>query len=133
MLLPYMGMDIEPNGISPPLVCPKEGAGGLLTAHCGSLKWWSAVGKADIDIGLLESGVEYALNVPLAPTNPVVYGGMKIPELRLASLLSNAIEGIEGRLPIEELGEILVEVSEINEGVSVDRFDCTEGECSGVG
>lgn len=63
-----------------------------------------------------------------------MYGGMNgIPEWRLSSLLSNAIEGIEGRLPIEELGEILVEVSEIKEGVSVDRFDCTEGECSGVG
>lgn len=123
MLLPYI--DNWPNDMSPPLF-PKEGGGGLLVPHCGFLKW-SALGKPDID--LLKSVLGYASNVPFELTNPVVFGGIYGIEFRRSSRLSKDNEC----RPNELCGETLKELSEANEGVSVDWFDCTEGECRGVG
>lgn len=82
MLLPYIVN--EPNAMSPPPF-PKGAGVDLLVLHCGFLKW-SAFGKADMD--LLKSDREYASNVPLELTNPVVFGGMYGFEFRLSSLLS---------------------------------------------
>lgn len=106
-------MDIEANAISPPKLPPKEDGGGLLV-HCGFLKW-SPLVKTD-DMGLLKSGLEYASNVPLELTNPVVFAGMYGIECRLSSLLSNTIDCREN----EPRGETLMLLSETNEGVSAD-------------
>lgn len=95
-------------------------------AHCGSLNVGLAIGKIDI---CFMSCLGYASKVPSAPTKPVVCGGMYgSDELRLSSL-----SFIKGGRPIEERGEALKEESETKDGVSVDRFDCTEGEGNGVG